>query len=85
MHVEISNNATLNQRLAKEYGLHQNASTFRLEDFNYNSDMLTDIMLEYIKTKSFTGVTVSTVPDRLYLILCYNCYCREMLHLMSMG
>lgn len=55
----ISNNVTLNQSLAKEYGLHQNESNFRLEDFNYNSDMLTDIMLEHIKMKSFTGVTVS--------------------------
>ena len=54
----IENNKTLNQRLAKEYGL-QNTTNFRLEDFNYGSDLLTDVVMEKIKEKAFTGVTVS--------------------------
>ena len=54
-----------------EYGV-QTASKFRLEDFNYNSDMLTDIMLEHIKTKSFTGVTVSKLNLINYLIIIIN-------------
>ena len=43
--------------LAEAYGV-QNASNFNLEDFNYESDMLTNIMFEHIK-EPFTGVTVS--------------------------
>ena len=58
----------MNKTLVKDYGLHQNASGFRLEDFNYNSDTLTDIMLEHIKKKSFTGVTVSNFRSMLELI-----------------
>ena len=45
--------------LAETYGV-QNTSDFNLENFNYDSDMLTNIMFEHIK-QPFTGVTVSSL------------------------
>ena len=51
-------NHTLNQRLAEAYGLGINR-TFKLENFTYQSDALTNFIFRNIEETSFSGITVN--------------------------
>lgn len=50
-------NHTLNQRLVEAYGLGVNR-TFKLEDFTYQSDSLTNLIFRKVEETSFSGITV---------------------------
>ena len=52
-------NHTLNQRLAEAYGLGVNR-TFKVEDFTYQSEALTNLIFGNIEETSFSGITVIT-------------------------
>ena len=54
---EIDSNAnpTLNRRLTEAYEVN---SPFRVEDFSYSNDALTDVIFNQLEQTSFDGITV---------------------------
>ena len=56
-HLKDIGDSEVNSRLASAYGL-PNGTSFSLEDFDYQSDALTNITFGHLSNTSFNGITV---------------------------
>ena len=57
VHLADISDSEINSRLASVYGL-PNGTLFRLENFDYRSDALTNITFGHLSNTSFNGITV---------------------------
>ena len=56
--IDSNTNPELNQKLAEVYRVD---GSFRIEDFSYTNDALTDVIFNEVERTSFDGVTVSSI------------------------
>jgi hypothetical protein len=72
-YLEDISDSEVNSMLASAYGL-PNGTLFGLEDFNYQSDALTNITFGHLSNTSFNGITVRIL--RSYLLCGVGFYIR---------
>ena len=63
----------MNQKLARDYGVN---GSFEIDDFNYGSDTLTNLIFSQVERTAFGGITVNfaflraLIESIAFLLLC---------------